>query len=223
MGKSKAHQVYRLKDGTRVPGCTTITGVMDKPVLKVWANKLGLGLITGEPTELGKYMDNLADIGTLAHKMVENHIGKIMKVEIDEDYSDYNEKQISMAENAALKFFSWEKENKVEYLASELQMVSEKHRFGGCCDIYALLNGKKTLIDLKTSKGIFGEMFTQVAGYKMLLEENGYPVENVKILRIGRDESEGFDDKSVPLIETHQKRFLVCLELYKLNKQLKEV
>ena len=64
-------------------------------------------------------------------------------------------------------------------------------------------------------------MFTQVAGYKMLLEENGYPVEDVRILRIGRDDSEGFDDVSVPLIDVHQKRFLVCLELYNLNKELK--
>lgn len=218
MGKSKAHQVYKLKDGTRVPGCTTVTGVMNKPALVRWANQLGLKGI-----DSSKYVDELASVGTLAHKLVENHIAKAMKMEVDEDYSDYTPNQMSLAENATLKFFSWEKENKVEYLASELQMVSEKYRFGGCCDIYAKLNGKATLIDLKTSKGIYGEMFTQVAGYKMLLEENGYPVEDVRILRIGRDESEGFDDKSVPLIETHQKRFLVCLDLYNLNKQLKEV
>ena len=218
MGKSTAHQIYKLKDGTRVPGCTTITGVMNKPALVRWANNLGLKGI-----DSSKYVDDLASIGTLAHKLVENHINTFLKGPIDADFKDYTANQMSLAENAVLKFFTWEKENKVEYLKSELQMVSEKHRFGGCCDIYAKLNGKATLIDLKTAKGVYGEHFTQVAGYKLLLEENGYPVEDVRILRIGREEVEGFDDVSVPLIEKHQERFLVCLQLYNLNKQLKEV
>lgn len=216
MGKSKAHQIYKLKDGTRVPGCTTITGVMDKPALVGWANKLGL-----QGIDSSKYVDDLASVGTLAHKKIENHICKILGLPMDEDYSDFTPNQMSLSDNAVLKFFKWEGENKVDYIASELQMVSEKYRYGGCCDIYASVNGKKTLIDLKTCKAIYGEHFTQVVGYKMLLEENGYPVEDVRILRIGRDESEGFDDKSVPLVEVHQKRFLVCLELYNLNKQLK--
>jgi hypothetical protein len=213
MGKSKAHQRYRTADDTIVPGVTTITGVMNKPALVNWANNLGLKGIS-----VGKYVDDLADVGTLAHKIIECYLTKQ-----EVDYADYTPNQKSLAENAVLKFFSWEKENKFEVIKSELQMVSEKHRFGGCCDIYANLNGKSTLIDLKTSKGIFGEHFTQVSAYALLLEENGYPVEDVRILRIGRDESEGFDDKSVPLLKVHQERFLACLKLYNLNKQLKEV
>ena len=31
--KARQHTVYKLLDGTRVPGTTTITGVMDKPAL----------------------------------------------------------------------------------------------------------------------------------------------------------------------------------------------
>ena len=99
-------------------------------------------------------------------------------------------------------------------------MVSEKYQFGGTCDIYCDLNGKKTLIDLKTAKGIFPEMHTQVAAYKILLEENGYPVEDVRILRIGRDESEGFEDQKVAMVDLHWQRFLHCLEIYKINKKL---
>ena len=71
MGKSKAHQIYKLKDGTRVPGTTTITSILDKPALKFWANNLGLKGIS-----VSKYVDNLADIGTLCHKMVENYLKK---------------------------------------------------------------------------------------------------------------------------------------------------
>ena len=112
MAKSKAHQRYRLVDGTIVPGVTTITGVMNKPALVKWANNLGLKGI-----DSSKYVDELASIGTLAHKIVENHILKFLDLEFDENYKDYTENQMDLAENAALKFFSWEKENKVEYLA----------------------------------------------------------------------------------------------------------
>lgn len=212
MGKSKAHQRYELADGTKVPGVTTITGVMNKPALVIWANRLGLKGI-----DSSKYTDDLAGVGSLAHNIIECYLKKQ-----EVDYSDYTPNQKSLAENAVLKFFSWEKENRFEVIKSELQMVSEKYKFGGCCDIYADLNGKKTLIDLKTSKAIFGEMHTQVSAYALLLEESGYPVEDVRILRVGRDETEGFDDVSIPLLKVHQERFLVCLQLYNLNKQLKE-
>ena len=40
--KSKAHQRYKLADGTQVPGVTTITGQLNKPALIIWANRLGL-------------------------------------------------------------------------------------------------------------------------------------------------------------------------------------
>lgn len=33
---SKAHQVYKNREGKRVPGCTTITGVLNKPALVPW-------------------------------------------------------------------------------------------------------------------------------------------------------------------------------------------
>jgi hypothetical protein len=60
-----------------------------------------------------------------------------------------------------------------------------------------------------------------VAAYKILLEENGYPVENAKILRIGREEAEGFDEKDIPLIEVHQEKFLACLKILQIDNKLK--
>ena len=61
---SKAHIRYKLKDGTVVPGATTITGLLNKPFLITWANRLGL-----EGIDSTKYRDAAADIGTLAHQI----------------------------------------------------------------------------------------------------------------------------------------------------------
>ena len=211
-GKVRTHTRYRLKDNSIVPGVTTITGILNKPALVKWANNLGL-----QGIDSMKYVDEKASIGTLAHYMIECHL----KGE-KPDLSDYTPNQISQAENSVLKFFDWEKENKFKVIGVEMKLVSEKLKVGGCCDLYAELNGKKTLIDLKTSKGIFPEMITQVAGYKLLLEENNYEVEDVRILRIGREESEGFEDHKAVMLDLHRDRFLHCLEIYNINKLLRK-
>ena len=64
--RDSGHQVYKTADGTRVPGVTTICGVMDKPALVKWANNLGL-----QGTDSTKYVDALAASGTLAHYWAE--------------------------------------------------------------------------------------------------------------------------------------------------------
>jgi len=208
--KAKAHIVYKLKDGTRVPGTTTITGVMDKPALVYWANNIGL-----QGIDVRKYVDELSITGTLAHYMVECHLtGKTA------DMADYTPNQIDLAENAVLKYFEWEKGKTIEPIGNEMALVSQKHRFGGMCDFYCNLNGVPTLIDFKTCKALYNEHFTQVVAYANLLTQNGYQVGDVRILRIGREESEGFEDRKVSNIDLHWKRFLVCRELYELNKKI---
>lgn len=156
-------------------------------------------------------------MGTLCHNIVECYLKKT-----DVDFSDYTPNQRTLAEIAAKKFFEWEKKVEFKVIKSELQLVSEKHYFGGTCDIYCELNGKKTLIDIKTSKATYSEHFTQCAAYKLLLEENGYPVEDARILRIGREEAEGFDEKEVPQIDLHIEKFLTCLKILQIENKMKE-
>jgi len=210
--RAKQHTVYKNKAGIRVCGVTTFLGILNKPALVPWANNLGL-----QGIKVREYVDHLASIGTLAHLMVENHLKKI-----EGNYSEYSPDQIDRAENAVLKFYEWEKVNEFEVVHSELNLVSEEYQFGGCCDIYGILNGKLVLIDLKTSKACYSEHHTQVCAYKMLLEEHNYIVDDVKILRIGRDESEGFDEYAVKNIDLHQQLFRKCIEIYKLQKQLRK-
>ena len=207
-----AHTKYYLKDGTLVAGTTTVTGILDKKGLPKWANELGLRGI-----DITKYVNEMADIGSLGHYIIECHLKKE-----EPDLKDYTENQITKARNLAQRFLSWKDENKFEFIKSELKMVSEQYRYGGTIDIYCLLNGKKTLIDIKTSKGIFDEHRMQVSAYKQLLVENGHPVEDVRIIRIGRQDNEGFEDSKVSNLDLHFKKFLLCLEIYNLDRELKK-
>ena len=63
---TKAHQQYRLKDGTIVPGVTTPLGILAKPGLVPWAWNLGR-----EGLDYRKVSEKGMDIGSLAHMMIE--------------------------------------------------------------------------------------------------------------------------------------------------------
>lgn len=211
MGKTKAHIRYKLTDGTIVPGVTTVLGILNKPALVPWANKLGL-----QGIDVKKFVDDKADIGTLGHAMVTDKLaGK------ETDTSDYSKNQIDLAENCALSFWEWEKNNKIEHIFFvEEPLVSEVHKFGGTQDIYCRINGKNELIDLKTGKGIFDEHMYQVAALKVLLEENGCPVDVARVVNIPRSEDESFLEKviSEKELEIGRQIFMNCLSIYQLKK-----
>lgn len=211
MNKAKAHTRYRNKDNLIVPGVTTVLNILNKPALVKWANNLGL-----QGIDSSKYVSETAQIGTLAHYIIECHIKQV-----EPDLSDYSQTQIDQASNAVIKFFDWEEENNPGYILSELPLVSDKYQFGGTIDCYCILNDKHTLLDFKTSKALYSEHKTQVCAYAVLLVENGYQLDDVRILRIGRDEEEGFEDHKVGKRTTRWKLFKHCLEIYRLNKVLK--
>jgi hypothetical protein len=211
MNKAKAHQRYRDKSEKIVPGVTTIPGILNKPALVKWANNLGL-----QGIDSSKYVDETAQIGTLAHYLIECWLKSI-----DPDLSDYSPNQITPAVNAVQKFHNWRENNKFEVIESETMLVSEKKKFGGAIDCYCLLNGKKTLLDFKTSKAIYPEHQMQASAYEYLLVDNGRQVEDVRILRIGRDETEGFEDFQIVNRKKLFKVFNHCLAIYNLKKELK--
>jgi len=209
--KTKAHIRYKLPDKTPVPGVTTVLGLLQKPALIPWANKLGLSGI-----DVSKYVDDLADIGTIAHAMITDHLSGM-----ETDYGDYSSNQIDMASNSVLSFWEWEKEHKVEEVYfCERPLVSIEHGYGGTLDIYAKVNSKKEIIDLKTGKGIWPEHIYQVATLKKLLEENGYEVDGVRVLNIPRTEDESFAEH-VPSEKELENGWLIfwhLLQIYRLRK-----
>ena len=209
-GSSKAHTIYKLADGTRVPGATTVTGLLNKPYLIKWANNLGLDGI-----DSSKYVDEAAKTGTLAHALVLEHLtgGKV-------DLTQYSPQQIDLAENSIISYFEWEKRHAVEPVWCERPMVSERMRYGGTIDCLAYVDGELELIDFKTGKAVYEEYFVQTAAYRKLLEENGFDVRRIRILRIGRDETEGFEERVMTDSRKYFGIFENLLNIYYLKKEL---
>ena len=154
-------------------------------------------------------------MGSLAHEMILAHFkGEEL------DLSRYSPVQVDLAENSLISFYEWEKRHTVEPIFCEKAIVSERLKYGGTLDLYCLLDGVYTLVDFKTGKHVYDEYFVQTSGYKNLLTENGLPVERVQILRIGRDETEGFEERHITNTDKYFSIFVNLLDIYYLKKDL---
>ena len=215
MAKTKAHTAYKLKDGSRVKGVTTILNNLgwNKNVLIAWSRRMAL---SGEDPDA--VLKEAGAIGTLTHYLCECDI-KGEKA----DTEDYSAEQIEKAENAFLGYLEWKKITKPKYEAIELKMVSEKYKVGGTTDFIANINGSLVLGDFKTSKGLYPEMTAQLAAYrKMYLEINPkVKIESAMVLRLDKNNgafSHHFIGK--PQLDWGWKVFKCCLELEELHKEV---
>lgn len=201
------HTEYFLKDGTRIPGVTTVLGIIAKPALAPAANRLGLQNINSTI-----YWRELADIGTLAHHLILSHLQKVKP-----DTSGYSISQIDKAENSFLSYLEWEKHHKIEPVLLETPQVSEIFRYGGTPDIVCHLDEQTelNLIDIKTG-GIYREHYWQLSGYAQLLLENNYHIEDGLILGIPRTADESFQEQWLNKdgLKLGLDPFLCCLDLY---------
>ena len=192
--------IYKLKDGTLVPGVTTIIGQLDKPALIQWAWKLGK-----EGKDWREERDSAGDVGTLVHET-------ILKFFRREEICDLDD----VVFNCFRKFINWweeEMKNAPLEVISERALVSEKYRFGGQLDIFI----DHKLVDIKTSNGIYDSYWLQLAGYDILLRENGYKVDEYQILWLPKDDR--FDCPIRTDLRREKKIFKHLLEIYKLRRE----
>jgi hypothetical protein len=230
------HQIYKNKDGKRLVGVTTVCGVLNKPALLQWANKIGLMGI-----EMNEFVDDKSDIGSLTHDLCTKYLQGIWNGEFIRSYYEeskvifriyckgvdtdaYTLSQIEQAEQAFNSFKAWYESHKVELISAEQPLVSENYQYGGCYDVYAKVDGKLTLLDFKTGSAIYPEHILQVAGgYGLLFQENNMPYDQVRILNIPRTDNENWGELIVNTKqrELAERMFLLCREMYELQRELK--
>lgn len=206
-----------------VPGVTTVLNELGgDDYLIGWANRLGL-----EGIDNRLYMHAAGRVGTLAHDLIERQLdGKEYSLR---EWSEDEQERATYSVNA---FLNWKRGKQITFIPGvpnngiELPLVSRKHGFGGKLDLYAMVDGIRTLWDIKSSRFIGLSHKCQVTAYSELLVENGYErPEQFMLIRVGRDEPtveaevhELKQDK-MPL---YWRLFLNCLDNYKIKKELKE-
>jgi len=190
---NRPHQVYRNAAGKRLPGVTTVLGVLDKPALLKWAWNQGKAGIDFRATR-----DNAANIGTVAHARIE---AWLRNLQLDE--TGLPEEAMDKSRIGFSRFVEWWGARELRLEACEVQMVSESMQVGGTADIVAVTpDGKRLVIDVKTSSGVYREAKLQVAAYAALWDEREEErekagqnergelneIDECWIVRVGKDE-----------------------------------
>lgn len=209
----------KLKDGTKVPGATTIVNQLDKPYLVKWANKLGKDGI-----DVTEYVNSSAKLGTLIHGMIEAYVEDKIFIK-DTEVSD---EQFSIAKQILENnFVKWFKSHKFELIFCEKPYVSEDYKFGGFVDCYCKLDNKYTIIDFKTSKEITEEQIMQVCSYVKLFNENNLQVDQILILNVKKELDSKIeekylqvDNKNPNIIDKYWNLFKCLLDVYYAKKDL---
>lgn len=165
-------QGYYNKAGDKVPGTTTVCGIVkDSGPLVGWAYKTGREherlVSQGKPAPRTLYevVDKAADIGTLAHECCEADIlGKPLPAIPPE--------RVEPVMQAFNQYLAWKRQTRLEIVATEVPLVSELYQFGGTLDFVCEIDGVLCLGDFKTSGGVYPEMLMQLAAYRQLWNEN---------------------------------------------------
>jgi len=191
----------------RLPSVTTVLGVLNKPALLAWANRVGL-----EGKTLREASDPLADVGTDLHELCSASLAGRPTSPL----KCQDPVHLEMLTNAYSRFITWRDSHRIRPIIAETPLVSN-HGFGGTLDFFGEIDDSPLVVDFKTAKAIYSEHCYQVSAYVHLARENGYHASGAMIVRVGRDEGEGFDFR--PMHETEISAgweiFKHCLWIYR--------
>lgn len=183
---ASGHQIYKLKDGTRVPGASTVVKCIGNDGKTEGLIHWAIGL-HDQGIDRRSYRDGLAAVGTLAHLLIQHDLQGTTP-----NTDDYSPNELKLANLALERYRSWKSGRDIKAIWCERQLVSEKWRFGGTPDIYVEMDGRRGIVDIKTAKAVYEEHWAQTRGYAELVIESGEPVEFIAILQAGRTEEESF-------------------------------
>ena len=210
---NEPHITYKNSKEKKVVGTTTALNILAKPPLIPWAYNRGRAGL-----ELYESRDKAANIGTIIH-------ARIMAYYLGYEIDTYNitPEVWELSENSMKSFFEWAKPRNVKPKLIETPLISEKYQYGGTPDVYGEMDGELTLLDFKTGSGIYPEHFLQLAAYSQLLSENEYPHKKIIILNIPKSEGDSFQVQQISSdnLELQFKKFMHCVEIYYLDKEIK--
>jgi hypothetical protein len=226
MAKTSAHTKYFSKDGVRLPSVTTILYNLgwNKGALIGWARKTALA---GEDPEAVKR--EAADIGTLAHAIIEEYIiDQAPHLDIAQEdrinKNQYTPEQVEKAENAFNAFMQWSDKHNPDYTdertETEIKMISPWWNYGGTIDFLVVLDGVLSLVDFKTSNAVYADHKIQLAAYQNMVRENlGIEEIPTHLLRISKDDN-SFHYHTYPDLSKEWEVFTHLLAIHRLEKHV---
>jgi hypothetical protein len=152
---------YQRSPGIFYPSVTTILGYFPKGAFfETWLKDSG--------HNADFIMRRAGDEGTQVHNAIEDILkgNEVRWIESD-GRVNYNTHVWKMI----LSFYEFWNTHKPTLLLSEEFMFSDEHKYSGTLDMLVELDGKKWLIDIKTSTSIHTSHFLQMSAYVKAYEE----------------------------------------------------
>ncbi len=184
---------YFLKDGSKVPGTTTICGAYkDSGGLLHWAWEQGRagfkepgftntallvwdalkGVLSFDEFK-ALIRDKFSGLDYRETRDKAGDIGTLVHAAIEANLSGAPLPVLdSIPHKAYRAFLRWQAQNNIEIIEQEIQLVSEEHRYGGTLDAIGIAEDEYVLLDWKTSKGVYKNYLLQLAAYAHLWNEN---------------------------------------------------
>lgn len=193
---------YYTSSGLRVPGVTTIIGrFKDSGGLIHWANQLAYepyravraqlekivstGLLDpgtiadskdllAAPADAADYRtarDSAAGIGTIVHARVDAYI-RGRKFDVSQIPEDFVGDPMAESQAGFDAFLQWAGSTQFRLVEGEMQLVSDKHLYGGTPDV-VLVQGASCPGDWKTGDLYPVQVLPQLAAYERLLIDAG--------------------------------------------------
>ena len=210
---------YFTKDGTKVPGTTTIIGrFKESGALIAWAYKRGK-----DGFELYDSRDKAAEVGTVIHDAIErynkNEDWKIALASLTK------KEDIAAAESGFFAFLDWLSTSRMEVIYQEMHLVSELHKYGGTPDaIMRGPDGKLSLGDWKSGRGVWADHLVQLGAYRILWNEN-HPNEPLTggshLCRFDKEHGD-FAHHYYPNLDKEEEAFLLMRPLYDKMARIKK-
>ena len=188
---------------------TNIIKVLDKPALRFWFGQMVYRAFAADATLDEKSAlaapwrasGKAKDRGSTVHSIVESFKTTKEPIKnIPDGFKGY-----------ADAFYKWIDDNKVKVFEHERTVVSKEHQFAGTLDLIVELNGskEKTIIDVKTGKGLYAEVQLQLSAYRQALKEGGIEANMAALL---------LKDDGTYIYETYKRdllnEFLACKTIW---------
>jgi len=205
-----------MKDKSRVlipwaVGCTVDFFRKHIPAgVQLWFDEIQLENMFADAANANRNISgSAASVGSLVHAFAEAALkGENPSLPVNQQ-----------ALAGARAFLAWLEHHDVQPLFVERKIYSRRFHVAGTVDFVGLIDGLYTVADVKTSKGVFDEMFLQTSAYQDALEEElGHTFDQRAILRCDK-ETGAFEYAILP--DTHQRdlaAFAACRTLYDFNK-----
>jgi len=176
-GKQK-HAYYWKEKGLFIPGATSILGILDKPALIQWAANKAVEHVVANLQEGASKADikRVCEEAKGRHVRIKEEAGEIGSNVHELAHKLFSGQPILVPEdkptqNGLTGIMDWIKSNDIQPIDIERVAFSKSAFFAGTFDLLAAVNGKLSLIDLKTSAFVYIEHKLQLGGYKFAWEE----------------------------------------------------